>query len=247
MKRNLKLGLILGITLLMLLPVYARAQMSLNTLQNCTAGGTVANITATQGAVINFVVTSSLSNPQLILDPDPQVAQFSNGIFTWNTGGTDPVDPGSYTAVFQASSGTQVEQLVVMITINSTGDSPPPTTPTKYTLTVNVSPSSAAGSVTGAGSYAAETVVTLTASASTGYTFTSWTNVTSSSGTTAYVTMPSSAKIVTAKFTASGGGGETGEAGSRTNPIKLDQPMARNAIWYGYNYILFIRIHNTKR
>jgi len=81
-----------------------------------------------------------------------------------------------------------------------------PIPPTQYSLTVTVSPSSAAGSVSlnpSGGLYTAGTPVTLTASANTGagYTFGSWSGVDSSNGTTASVTMPSSDKAVTATFT----------------------------------------------
>ena len=71
MKRNFKLGLILGIAILMLLPVYARAQMSLSNLQ----GVTVATITATQGDTISFTVTSPSSSPiSMITSPEPNVS-----------------------------------------------------------------------------------------------------------------------------------------------------------------------------
>jgi len=148
MKRILKIGSILAIALLMLLPVCARAQMSLNNLQNCSAGGTVASITATQGNIISFGVKSSLSNnPLMITNPDqptdknPDGATFQNGTFTWNTGGSSPVVPGSYLAVFEGDNGTQAEQLVVLITINSSGS-----TPTTVTVTASVV-NSAGGSV----------------------------------------------------------------------------------------------------
>jgi uncharacterized repeat protein (TIGR02543 family) len=74
---------------------------------------------------------------------------------------------------------------------------------TLYTLTVNVSPSSG-GTVAlspSGGSYSAGTQVTLTATANANYTFGSWSGVDSSSGTTAYVTMGSANRSVTATFT----------------------------------------------
>ena len=73
-----------------------------------------------------------------------------------------------------------------------------------YTLTINVSPSGA-GSVTlnpPGGIYNAGQQITLTASANLGYTFSSWSGVDSSSGTTAYVTMNGN-RTVTANFSQS--------------------------------------------
>ena len=82
---------------------------------------------------------------------------------------------------------------------------------TTYTLTVNVSPAGA-GTVTlnpAGGTYPAGTVVTLTAVANTGYTFSNWSgDVTGTSNPTS-VTMNSN-KTVTAVFTTSGGGGGGG-------------------------------------
>jgi hypothetical protein len=216
MRRNFKIGLILGIALLMLVPVYASAQMNLSNPQNCSGGGTVATITATQGDTISFIVTSSLPNLQLIA-PESGMA-LTNGTFTWNTAGF----LGPYVALFESSNGTQAQQLVVMIMINapSSGGSPP----SNPTLTVNINPSGAGSvtSITPSGPYTAGTDVTITVSPSANYTFSSWSsNVTSSSGTTAHVTMPSSNITVTATFTATGGGG--GGTGSKTNPILLNQ------------------------
>lgn len=212
----------------MLVPVYASAQMTLNNLQNCSGGGTVATITATQGDTISFVVTSSLPNLQLIA-PESGMA-LTNGTFTWNTAGF----LGPYVALFESSSGTQAQQLVVMIMINtpSSGGSPS----SNPTLTVNINPSGAGSvtSITPSGPYTAGTDVTITVSPSANYTFSSWSNVTSSSGTTAHVTMPSSNITVTANFTATGGGG-TGPIGSQTNPVVLNN-QAETSNGYGYNY-----------
>ena len=77
------------------------------------------------------------------------------------------------------------------------------TPPNQYTLTVTVNPSSG-GTVAlspSGGSYTASTQVTLTATANANYTFGSWSGVDSSSGTTAYVTMGSANRSVTATFT----------------------------------------------
>lgn len=101
---------------------------------------------------------------------------------------------------------------------------------TLYTLTVTVSPSSSAGTVSlnpSGGSYTAGTQVTLTATANSNYTFSSWSNVDSSSGTTAYVSMPSNNKTVTANFTYSGGGG------TPPNYPKLNQIAPTSGDWYG--------------
>jgi hypothetical protein len=74
--------------------------------------------------------------------------------------------------------------------------------PITYTLTTNVSPTGA-GTVTlnpAGGTYTAGAMVTLTATANSGYAFSSWSGVDSSSGTTAYVTMNGN-RTVTANFT----------------------------------------------
>lgn len=78
-----------------------------------------------------------------------------------------------------------------------------PTLPTNYALTIGVSPT-AAGTVTGAGSYAAGTEVTLTAIPAEGYEFAGWsapagTFANSSSATTTF-NMPAQAVTITACF-----------------------------------------------
>ncbi|MFL5748660.1 MAG: InlB B-repeat-containing protein [Niastella sp.] len=85
---------------------------------------------------------------------------------------------------------------------NSTG--------TTYTLTTTASPS-AGGSITrspNATSYAAGTVVTLTAAPASGYVFSSWSGGASGTSTTTTVTMNANTSV-TANFTTSGGTGTT--------------------------------------
>ena len=100
------------------------------------------------------------------------------------------------------------------------------TPPNQYTLIVNLNPSSGGGTVTlnpSGGSYTANTCVTLTANPSSGYTFGSWSGVDTSNGTTAYVTMPSSNKTVTANFTPPPTTPSSGALGSKTNPIPMNK------------------------
>jgi len=80
--------------------------------------------------------------------------------------------------------------------------------PGSYTLSVTASPA-AGGSVTlnpNASSYAAGTVVTLTAVAASGYTFSAWSGGAAGTSTTTTVTMNSNTSV-TAAFTANNGGG----------------------------------------
>jgi len=100
------------------------------------------------------------------------------------------------------------------------------TPPNQYTLIVNLNPSSGGGTVTlnpSGGSYTANTCVTLTANPSSGYTFGSWSGVDTSNGTTAYVTMPSSNKTVTANFTPPPTTPSSGALGTKTNPIPMNK------------------------
>jgi uncharacterized repeat protein (TIGR02543 family) len=83
-------------------------------------------------------------------------------------------------------------------------------TSTNYSLTTNVSPSGG-GSVTrspNATTYASGTVVTLTAAANSGYTFTGWSGDVTSTSASVSVTMTSN-KTVTANFTTSTGNSYT--------------------------------------
>ncbi|TWV94325.1 InlB B-repeat-containing protein [Chitinophaga pinensis] len=82
------------------------------------------------------------------------------------------------------------------------------TNPGTYALSITASPS-AGGSVTAspnASSYAAGTVVTLTAAPASGYTFSGWSGAASGTATTTTVTMNNNL-AVTASFTANNGGG----------------------------------------
>ncbi len=88
-------------------------------------------------------------------------------------------------------------------------------TGTTYTLTVTVSPTGA-GTVSlnpAGGTYTAGTQVTLTATANTGYTFSSWSGDLTGTQNPATITMNSN-KSVTAIFTTSGSGGGGGGADS---------------------------------
>jgi hypothetical protein len=103
---------------------------------------------------------------------------------------------GTYTVKAQARCVTDTNVLSPYCYIDVTISAP-----ITYTLTVNINPSGA-GTVTlnpPGGTYNAGTAVTLTATANSGYTFSSWSGVDSSSGTTGYVTMNGN-RTVTANF-----------------------------------------------
>jgi len=107
---------------------------------------------------------------------------------------------------------------------------------TLYTLTVTLNPANG-GTVTlspPGGSYAAGTPVTLTVMPNANYTFGSWSGVDTSSGTTAYVTMGSSNRTVTANLNYSGGvpPPPSGALGTVTNPYKINKLTTK--VYNGY-------------
>ncbi|OGP88499.1 MAG: hypothetical protein A2156_03495 [Deltaproteobacteria bacterium RBG_16_48_10] len=173
MKRHFRFGLILGVAVLILLPVFSQGQTklilesssgdrigapSIKSYAMSTDGTLViylsdpfnfqsllpdisvdewpgggncvvtkpASVTATQGALFGFRVTSASPGTtfSMVVDPDPGVTKFkfsqemSAWLFVWNTAGDPPVPVGSYLAVFEATDGTHKSQLVVMIKIN---------------------------------------------------------------------------------------------------------------------------------
>jgi uncharacterized repeat protein (TIGR02543 family) len=88
------------------------------------------------------------------------------------------------------------------------------TAPTNYTLTVTASPT-AGGTVTNSpsgSSFAAGTIVTITATAATGYTFSGWSGAITGTTNPLTVTMDAN-KSITATFTQTGGGGGGGGTG----------------------------------
>lgn len=153
--------------------------------------GTATAPNAFQGASGSFTVTAA---DFVTLTRGPAANPVSNGFLHLATG-SDLVD-GGVTSAGITYNGNAPD----LGAIESGG------TATTYTLTTNVTPSGS-GSVTrspNATSYNSGTVVTLTAAAASGYTFTGWSGDVTSTSASVTVAM-SSNKTVTANFTTSTG------------------------------------------
>jgi uncharacterized repeat protein (TIGR02543 family) len=122
------------------------------------------------------------------------------------------------------------------------------TSTTNYTLSVSASPA-AGGSVAlspAGGTYAAGTVVTLTATANSGYTFSGWSGAASGTAATTTVTVNSNLSA-TAAFTASSGGGTStlrieDDATSATGLCSYDGSRSSNS---GANNGFVINLSNS--
>jgi pectate lyase len=132
-----------------------------------------------------------------------------NNIFTNTTGNT----AGSGTAFtppysLTITAASQVKSLVSAgAGATLTSATCTSTTPASYTLSTTTAPA-AGGTITGAGTYTAGTVVTVKATAATGYAFTGWSS--NASGTAAAVTVTMDGnKSVTANFQAQSTGSNT--------------------------------------
>ena len=166
----------------------------LSSSTNCTITGP-ASVTASPSANLSFNVQSSDTSAaiSLVVDPEGRVlpSPATPGTpftFSWNTGGSPAMPPGSYLAVFQATDGANTSQLVVMIKIAQ-----------QYKLTLTAG---ANGLVSPAGEtyYDPGTQVQISATANSTYYFSGWSG--GLTGTTNPTTILMDAnKTVTASFT----------------------------------------------
>jgi len=162
----------------------------LSSSTNCTITGP-ASVTASPSATLSFTLVSTTGTfSPIVVDPDPGNTTFTpgTGVFTWNTGGNPAIPPGSYLAVFEATSGANTSQLVVMIKIAL-----------QYKLTLTAGEN---GDVSPAGVtyYDPATPVQISATASQGYYFNAWNGHAQGNTNPLTVTM-SSDKTITATFT----------------------------------------------
>ena len=157
-----------------------------------TQSGTT-NAFWTNNASANFSVNSA---DFVSLTPGANAAPVANGFLNLASG-SDLINAGA------TSTGITYNGSAPDIGAIESGTT---TTPTSYSLTVNISPS-AGGSVSRSPNnttYTAGTVVTLTATPASGYTFSGWSGGASGTSSTTTVTMNAN-QTVTATFTASTG------------------------------------------
>jgi pectate lyase len=150
-----------------------------------------------------FTITSA---DFLTLSQGPNSDPTSNGFLNLATN-SDAINAGVNTPGISYSSTAPD-----LGAVESGGTTPPPPT---FTLSLSASPSTG-GSVSAnpsSGSYNSGEVVTLTASANSGYVFSNWSGDASGSNTSLNVTMNSN-KTITAVFTSTGGGGGGGGGGN---------------------------------
>ncbi|MFT3827964.1 MAG: T9SS type A sorting domain-containing protein [Chitinophagaceae bacterium] len=156
--------------------------------------GTATAPNAFTGASSGFTITSADFQT---LTPGTASAPTANGFLNLATG-SDAINAGV------ATTGISYNGSAPDLGAIESGS----TSTTNYTLSVAASPA-AGGTITlspSGGSYAAGTVVTLTATAASGYTFANWSGSASGASATTSVTMNSNLSV-TANFTATGGGG----------------------------------------
>ncbi|MCX7956891.1 MAG: hypothetical protein N2643_03225 [Endomicrobia bacterium] len=184
---------------------------SCSTKKKSSGGGSTGTQTYTLSVVINPTGAGSVSL-------NPAGGTYNAGTVvtltaTANTGYTFSSWAGDATGTTNPTTVTMNANKVVIANFTQSGGGGGGGGGTTYTLTVTVSPSGA-GSVSlnpAGGTYNAGTVVTLTASANTGYTFSGWSGAVTGTSNPTTVTMDSN-KSVTATFTTSGGGGGGGGA-----------------------------------
>jgi hypothetical protein len=175
------------------------------------AAGSTATVNDANGTVsgtVNNPVTFTVEATDSQGVPDLSCLLPEAGALTLNQGSTNRGiftktfdTAGTYLVIFKAQWSEYPTQRIIKINIGTTTQ-PPPTT---YTLTVYVNPTGAGTVTPSGGTYAAGTVVNLTAApaAGTSYTFSSWTGVDSSNGSSASVTMNAN-KTVYANFSTGG-------------------------------------------
>lgn len=165
-------------------------------------------------------VFENVKNPIDLMDNNFTAITQKDNIFT-NTSGNTSGSGTSFTPPYTltAVAASTVKPLVTA-GAGATLSNPDcgGTVTTQYTLTTTASPV-AGGTITGAGTYDSGTVVTLTATAATGYSFTGWSGDATDTSSTITVTM-NAAKTVTGNFQATATGG--------TSTIRIEEDATCN-------------------
>jgi uncharacterized repeat protein (TIGR02543 family) len=201
---KLKEVLLLCVSVVLMFSCAAKDRISSPTSSNTTTTYTLTVVVNPQGA------------GSVTISPTSSDGKYAAGtqvtlVATANTGYTFSNWSGDVTGTTNPTTITMNSNKVVVANFTqSGGGGSSGGTTTYYTLTVVVNPQGA-GSVTlspSGGSYIAGTVVTLTATANTGYTFSNWSGDATGTSNPTTITMTSN-KSVTANFTQTGGGGAT--------------------------------------
>ena len=173
----------------------------------CGAGATLPSPTQCGCGTPSQYTLTTTANPSAggSISRSPNAGSYPPGTVVTLT--ATPASGYTFTGWSGGASGTNTTTTVTMnantsVTANFTNS-----TGTTYTLTTTVSPSGG-GTITrspNAATYAAGTVVTLTATPASGYSFTGWSGGASGTNTTTTVTMNANTSV-TANFTTSSGG-----------------------------------------
>jgi uncharacterized repeat protein (TIGR02543 family) len=173
----------------------------------CGAGATLPSPTQCGCGTPSQYTLTTTANPSAggSISRSPNAGTYSPGTVVTLT--ATPASGYTFTGWSGGASGTNTTTTVTMnahtsVTANFTNS-----TGTTYTLTTTVSPG-AGGTITrspNAATYAAGTVVTLTATPASGYSFTGWSGGASGTNTTTTVTMNANTSV-TANFTTGSGG-----------------------------------------
>lgn len=140
-------------------------------------------------------------------------------IFHFGGDSADRYERVSFPAPYQAEDGTWMVSFVVdhlspFVFAEENEETPPQSA---CVITVSAEPS-AGGTVSGGGSYAQGTSVTVTAAANSGYTFSGWMeNGASVSTSASYTFTAAEDRTLTAKFTKTGGGSSSGSSSSSSS------------------------------
>jgi hypothetical protein len=209
-------------------------------LQSDWGAGYCANVVLANGGtapVTGWTLTAALNQSTVSSVWSATYTQ-SGGVITltpldWNAS----IAPGASVSFGFCGTATGTNYRPTLSTLSVTGGS---STPTSYGLTVNVAGPGTTSPAAGTYSYAAGTVVTLTATPGSGATFQGWSGDVTSSSATATVTM-SANRTVTATFatstptsytltiSTSGSGTTTPAAGTYTYPAGTNVSVTANA------------------
>jgi uncharacterized repeat protein (TIGR01451 family) len=187
-----------------------------------TMNAATENVTA-NFTVANTSVTINTSPQGLLVSVDGGSAQAAPLSESWQIGSqhtittTSPQGTGGTQYVF--SNWSDSGALSHSITVSTATPSYTATFSTQYQLTVNTSPAGGGTATPTSGNYyASGTIVSLAATANSGYTFSSWTGpVANSASANTTVTM-SAPETVTADFTSAGGTSLGGLIGLKSGP-----------------------------